>query len=269
MSGIALPGPRTEVQWRGGMVRPYAECVLAPNASAYTLDGTNTWILGGSGASIVVDPGPNDRLHRAAIMNRCEERDLTVQAIVVTHGHADHSEGARALAEELRVPVHAVDPQWRMNGANPIVVETLPLDFHDVVVVATPGHTSDSISLVIGDCVLTGDTVLGRGTAMVAHPDGDLRAYLASLDRIQELCESEEIAELLPGHGPTLMDPVAVVRGYREHREARINHVRDAVAAGARTPREIVEIVYADVSEDVWPAAEATVRACLDVLRQG
>lgn len=268
MSGIALPGPRDDVPWTGGFVRPYAECVLAPNPSAYTLDGTNTWIVGDSGSAIVIDPGPENQAHHAAIIRRCEERDLSVQAIVLTHGHTDHSAGARALSETLHVPVHAVDAHWRVNGVNPVVVETFPLDFHDLTVIATPGHTSDSISLMIGDCLFTGDTVLGRGTAMVAHPDGNLTHYFASLQRLQDVCTDEEITALLPGHGPTLHDPRAVLGGYVAHRRARLEEVRDAWKSGAHTAREIVERVYADVPREVWPAAEATVRACLDALRQ-
>jgi len=256
------------VAWNGGTVRRFAECVLAPNPSAYTLDGTNTWILGSQSAAIVIDPGPDNAQHRAAIMDRCDERSWTVQAIILTHGHHDHSEGARAYAHATGAPVYSVDPQWRVDGGNPVEVQRFDLGEVEARIIATPGHTSDSVSVAIGDCVLTGDTVLGRGTALVAFPDGDLRSYLESLQRLQDLCAEEEITTLLPGHGPTLEDPQGVLRGYLEHRHARLDEIRAVMKSGIRTPQEIVEVVYADIPREVWPAAEATVRASLDVLRQ-
>jgi glyoxylase-like metal-dependent hydrolase (beta-lactamase superfamily II) len=114
--------------------------------------------------------------------------------------------------------------------------------------------------------LLTGDTVLGRGTTVVAHPDGRLADYLDSLRRLEELIGVRGLTDLLPGHGPAQADPLSVVRGYLRHRAERLEQVRTAVAAGARTAREVVEVVYADVPREVWPAAELSVRAQLEHL---
>jgi glyoxylase-like metal-dependent hydrolase (beta-lactamase superfamily II) len=114
--------------------------------------------------------------------------------------------------------------------------------------------------------LLTGDTVLGRGTTVVAYPDGRLADYLDSLARLEELVASRGLVDLLPGHGPALSRPLEVVQFYRRHRAERLEQVRAALDAGARTPRQVVERVYADVPHEVWPAAELSVRAQLDYL---
>ena len=132
--------------------------------------------------------------------------------------------------------------------------------------IATPGHTADSITLIggVGDerVVLTGDTILGRGTTVVAYPDGDLGDYLQSL----ELLELLGPLPVLPGHGPALTDCAAAAAFYLRHRLARLDQVRAAVAAGAVSPPEVVATVYADVDRALWPAAELSVRAQLAYL---
>jgi glyoxylase-like metal-dependent hydrolase (beta-lactamase superfamily II) len=150
----------------------------------------------------------------------------------------------------------------------------------EIRVVATPGHSSDSLSFVIPAerAVLTGDTVLGRGTTVVAHPDGELGAYLGSLDRLHALAEAHEIATIWPGHGPVIESALPALDFYIAHRQQRLDQVREALRtlhADARDdvpldhetlPRRIVEIVYADVDPVLWPAAELSVRAQLDHL---
>ena len=131
-------------------------------------------------------------------------------------------------------------------------------------VLATPGHSSDSLSFVLPDSVLTGDTILGRGTTVVAHPDGVLAAYLDSLRRLRELGE----LTVLPGHGPELPSAGVVAEHYLRHRDERLEQVRAALAAGASTPRQVVESVYADVDRSLWPAATLSVLAQLDYLAQ-
>jgi glyoxylase-like metal-dependent hydrolase (beta-lactamase superfamily II) len=258
------------VTWTGGDVTAVAHCVLAPNPGPMTLDGTNTWVLSVPGArrAVVVDPGPGDPAHLAAIARAVEARGARTAVVLLTHGHLDHSEGARAFAEQAGAGVRALDPAHRLGeegltGGNVVEVDGLRVD-----VVATPGHTGDSLSFVLPatGALLTGDTVLGRGTTVVAHPDGRLRAYLESLHRLEDLAGRLGLQDLLPGHGPALRQPLEVVRAYLRHRAERLEQVRAALDAGARTPREVVERVYADVPRDVWPAAELSVRAQLEYL---
>jgi glyoxylase-like metal-dependent hydrolase (beta-lactamase superfamily II) len=137
----------------------------------------------------------------------------------------------------------------------------------DLRVVATPGHSSDSVSLLLpaDGALFTGDTVLGRGTTVIAR-DGNLGDYLRSLEQLRELAEAVELHLLLPGHGPMLADPIATLDYYLAHRAERLEQVRSAVAAGAKTPAEIVAMIYTDVDPSVWPAAEWSVRAQLDYL---
>lgn len=264
MSGRVLPGP--DAEWRGGTVREYAQCVLAPNPSPWTLEGTNTWILGEGGVCAVVDPGPENADHHATVLAACEERGEAPRVILLTHGHIDHSEGARTLAERLRIPVRAWDPHFSFDPAhrgNPDVLshgEMIDIGGRVLSVLATPGHSSDSVCVTVGDCVLTGDTVLGRGTTVVAYPDGDLGAYLASLEALRTFCADTGVASLLPGHGPVLDDPVSVVSAYQDHRAMRLEQVRAVWSTGANVD-EIVDIVYADVPDAVRAAAVVTVRA--------
>ncbi len=247
-----------------------AFCVLAGNPGPMTLDGTNTWILSapGSAEAIVVDPGPDNELHLRAVLEAVRARGAKVVQTLLTHGHDDHSAAAREFAELTSAPVRALDPAHRYGGeglgdGDVVEVEGLRLE-----VVATPGHTSDSLSFLVPQTrsLLTGDTILGRGTTVVAHPDGRLESYLASLDRLGELSGSAELQHLLPGHGPVLGRPGLVVEQYRKHRQERLAPVRAAVEAGAGTAREVVKVVYADVPRSVWPAAELSVRAQLEYL---
>lgn len=256
--------------WHGGDVTAVAHCVLAPNPGPMTLDGTNTWVLSaaGAGRAVVVDPGPDHPGHLDAVLAAARVRGARVGVVLLTHGHLDHSEGARRLAEHTGAPVRALDPAQRLGDEGLGGGDVVELDGLAVEVVATPGHSGDSLSFVLPatGALLTGDTVLGRGTTVVAYPDGRLADYLDSLARLEELVASRGLVDLLPGHGPALPGPLDVVRFYRRHRAERLEQVRAAVAAGARTPREVVERVYADVPHEVWPAAELSVRAQLDYL---
>ena len=258
------------MSWAGGEVTPVARCVLAPNPGPMTLDGTNTWLLAapGAGRAVVVDPGPADPGHLAAVVRAAAEREVRIALVLLTHGHLDHSESARAFAADLGVPVRALDPAQRLGSEGLAGGDVVEVDGLAVEVVATPGHSGDSLSFVLPGSggLLTGDTVLGRGTTVVAHPDGRLADYLDSLRRLEELVAARGLTDLLPGHGPALADPLSVVRGYLRHRAERLEQVRSAVVAGARTAREVVEVVYADVPREVWPAAELSVRAQLEYL---
>lgn len=278
MSGRVLVGAvGADDSWAGGKVAPNMECVLAPNASPWTLDGTNTWIVGvPSNSCLVIDPGPLGEGHLEAIEGRIEERGGRVSGVVLTHGHADHSAGAVDFAIRHGVGVCAWDERFAFAVAHRGDEQTLSdgqvIDIDGLLlrVVASPGHSSDSVCLVVDEdgIVLTGDTVLGRGTSLVAYPDGQLSEYLSSLERLSRICADSGIHTLLPGHGPVLQEPGKVLEYYLAHRRERLVQVQQAVAAGAQTAREVVETVYTDTPREVWPAAEATVQAQLDYLRQ-
>ena len=258
--------------WGSGAVTTRARCVLAPNPGPMTLDGTNTWVLlePGSTEAVVIDPGPLDERHLRAVLDTVEELGAHVALTLLTHGHADHAESAGRFAELTDAPVHALGTG--PNGPHGLHGlhdgQVLTVGGLEVAVVQTPGHTSDSLSFLLAadNALLTGDTILGRGTTVVAWPDGELAAYLDSLERIETLTGSGAVLRILPGHGPQLPEAAAVVRHYRQHRAERLEQVRAAVAGGASDPQAVVEAVYADVPREVWPAAELSVRAQLDYL---
>jgi glyoxylase-like metal-dependent hydrolase (beta-lactamase superfamily II) len=244
-----------------------ATYVLAANAGIMTLDGTNTWILREPGAerSVVVDPGPDDEHHLQAVLAAAG----TVGLILLTHRHVDHTEALDRFVELTGAPARSTDPAFS-RGAEPLVDgETIDVDGLAIEVVATPGHTTDStcFRLAAEDTLLSGDTILGRGTTVIAHPDGVLGPYLDSLAHLRELAEEGLVQRILPGHGPVIDDPAAVLDFYLEHRAERLDQVRGALAAGASTPREVVELVYRDVDPVLWDAAELSVAAQLDHLQ--
>lgn len=250
-------------------VTPYASVVLQNNPNIMTLDGTNTWLLRAPGAdrAILVDPGEEDESHLQAVLASAGE----LAAVVLTHGHYDHSQVATRVHELTGAPVRAIDPELCHGAAALRDGETLEGAGIRIQAWATPGHSADSASFVIdpigdsGGAVLTGDTILGRGTTVVAYPDGHLGDYLASLRRLRELGE----LTVLPGHGPVPGAVGAVAQFYLDHREQRLNQVRDAlVALGAdASARAVLEHVYTDVDESLWGAAEISVQAQLAYLR--
>ncbi|ONK13040.1 MBL fold metallo-hydrolase [Streptomyces sp. MP131-18] len=262
------PEPRV----REGAVTERAACVLAPNPSPMTLDGTNTWILAEPGATtaVVVDPGPEHEGHLRRVIDAVERSGRRVALTLLTHGHPDHADGAARFAELTRSPVRALDPRLRLGDEGLAAGDVITTGGLDMRVVPTPGHTSDSLSfqLVADAAVLTGDTVLGRGTTMVAHPDGRLGDYLDSLRRLRSLTVDDGVHTVLPGHGPVLRDAQSALDYYLVHRASRLAQIETALENGYRTPAEIVAHVYADVNRAVWPAAELSVRAQLDYVQE-
>jgi glyoxylase-like metal-dependent hydrolase (beta-lactamase superfamily II) len=240
--------------------------VLAPNPSPLTLDGTNTYLLGapGYGEVIVVDPGPDLLEHRQAVDAAATGMDASIAAVVLTHHHTDHAEAA-GWAADWGVQVWTFTPSLVSCPAAPLHDgEQLARAGVTLEAVHTPGHASDHLCLRVcqTDVVLSGDHVLGRGTTVVAWPDGDMVAYLASLGRLA----ASGATALYPGHGPVLGDPAAVIAQYLAHREEREAAVLAALAAGEATPAQVVVRVYAEVDPVLHPAAERTVRAQLDKL---
>jgi glyoxylase-like metal-dependent hydrolase (beta-lactamase superfamily II) len=253
------------------LITNYLRLLVAPNPGPMTLDGTNTWIVGDPSLAppAVVDPGPLDEDHLSAIMQACGG---TIAMIILTHGHADHSEAAPELASRAECGVRAADPAFQIGHHGLIDRDAVLLGGVGFEVFATPGHTSDSCSLLLrGEFdnvsrLLTGDMVLGRGTTVIAHPDGNLADYFESLELLNELVDSYDVVEILPGHGPLVTDPAGWLDFYRAHRLERLDQVRGALAAGDDSAAAVVARVYADVDQSLWPAAEESVRAQLDYL---
>src|SRR5690606_9794479 len=241
-------------------VSPIAGVVLENNPSSMTLEGTNSWVLRaeGHGGGVVVDPGHDDREHLQALLGVAGD----VELVLLTHHHGDHADGAAWFAEQAGAPVRAFEPSL-CSGAEPLRDgERFSAGGLELTVMHTPGHTADSVCFVVDadqPHVLTGDTILGSGTTVLS----DLGAYLDTLAKLAGL-PARSLG--LPGHGPELVDLPATVQEYREHREQRLNQVRAALAelGPQATPRQIVELVYADVDPALWGPAEASVRAQLD-----
>ncbi len=263
--------------WSGGKATARAHCILAPNPGPMTLDGTNTWLIQEPGSRIIgiIDPGPDDLSHWDAVAAEVARRDGRIGLIVLTHGHRDHSAGALLFAQRSRCEVRALDPAHRLGDEGLSGGDVFELGGAEVRVISTPGHSADSLSfhLPADAAVLTGDTVLGRGTTVVAYPGGRLDDYLESLHRLRAAADDSQMQIVLPGHGPTVPDPIGVIDAYLAHREERLAEVRttqavlaDQQLATADLAQRIVEIVYADVPRSVWPAALMSVRAQLEFL---
>ena len=227
--------------------------VLAPNLGVYTLEGTNTWIVG-SEPSIVIDPGPDMPEHLAEVARQAGR----VGAIVITHDHPDHAPGALPFAELVGAPLYA----YRLAGAERLRAgQDLRVGVIELKAVHTPGHTSDHVAFFEPESgsLFTGDAVLGRGTSFIDPPDGNLVAYLRSLKRMLELGPRT----IYPGHGPVVLRGREKLLGYLAHREEREAQVLGALADGPRTIAEMVEVIYADHPKDVRPLAARSVLAHL------
>ena len=233
-----------------------ATYVLANNPGVMTLDGTNTWILREPGHTgvVVVDPGPADEAHLATVMAEATRDGGHVDLVLYTHHHGDHTEAIDRFAELTGAPARAIGEDYCRDAKRLTDTETITVDGLTLAVMATPGHTRDSMSLVLVDegSLLSGDTILGHGTTVVAYPDGALGPYLDSLAAIRCAIDdgfggSGPIRRILPAHGAVIEDPSGVVDFYIAHRQDRLDQVRQAVADGAQSPREVVELVYAEV----------------------
>ncbi|WP_327111760.1 MBL fold metallo-hydrolase [Nocardia sp. NBC_01730] len=247
-------------------VTPTAAVLLADNPGPMTLEGTNTWILRAPGRSdcVVVDPGPKDKSHGKAI---AEAAGGEIALTLITHRHHDHTGGIDRLVELTGTPVRAKDSGFlRDSDATLVDGEVIEAAGLRITVLHTPGHTGDSVSFVLDDAVLTGDTILGAGTTVLDSSDGTLADYLSSLDKLVEAGKGKA---LLPAHGPDHPDLESIARYYIAHRHERLDQVRAALRvlgpdAGAMA---VVRRVYADVDKRLWPAARSSVQAQLEYLR--
>ncbi|MFP3914614.1 MAG: MBL fold metallo-hydrolase [Actinomycetota bacterium] len=233
------------------------ERVLAPNPGPFTGPGTNTWLLDGEGEVLIIDPGPIDSRHTAALVERVGGRP--VAGVLVTHTHEDHAPLANPLAAQWDVPAygHSPGPSFRPD----LRLEdgsTLTVGEVELAVVHTPGHSDDHLCFLAERVLFTGDHIMGGSSVMVDK----MAPYLDSLERLRRL----DLGSLYPGHGDVIDDPYGVIDWYVAHRREREGQVLGAVAEGASSVTDIVDSVYRDVDPALHPLAARSVSAHLDKL---
>ncbi len=249
--------------------QPEVWMFTAPNPGPKTLDGTHSFVVGRSTAYLI-DPGPAHAAYQEQLGDWLRNAGTRVVAILLSHGHPDHAPGAARLAASLSVPVWSSDrlateenlalPVDRTYGAN----QSFPTDGDTLHVVPSPGHSEDHVAFWLeGARVLfSGDTILGRGTTLIAPPQGNMIRYMETLLRFQNL----DARLIAPGHGPLITNPAAKIREYLRHREQREAQVVEALRDGPATIQELVERLYQDVDPRLHGLAAGSIQAQLEKL---
>ncbi|GAC1498077.1 MAG: MBL fold metallo-hydrolase [Vulcanimicrobiaceae bacterium] len=241
--------------------------VRAPNPSAMTLSGTNSYLIDcGNGQSICIDPGPALPAHIEAIASHAANRGLKIGLILLTHGHPDHAPGAALLRAQTGAPIAAHAGNATSHDRDLLDGETLVLGESSVRVVEAPGHTFDHLVFYEPReaALFTGDVVLGEGTVVIAPPGGAMRAYQATLSRLA--AEFSGARVIYGGHGQPVTDPAAKLHEYIEHRRSRERELLAALAEGPKTIPDLVTSIYAEISPVLWPAAARQMLAYLVAL---
>lgn len=269
---------------RRDQVSPLIQRVIADNPGPFTFTGTGTYIVGGQEAGsgvAVIDPGPADEAHLAALLEALEGR--SVSHILVTHTHRDHAPLSRPLAKAVGgAPILAMRPPERTIHASGALDEDEDAHFHPDAVLtggetiegdgwaieamATPGHASNHMAFVLKDenAVFSGDHIMGWSTTVVAPPDGDMADYMDSLDAVI----ARGFSTIWPTHGPPVTEVQPFLKAYRAHRLDREAQIVARLAAGDEQIGDMVPVLYAAVDQRLWPAASLSVLAHLIKLQK-
>ena len=260
----AISEPRPIVYGVASALSPMVRRIVAHNPGMMTGPGTNTYLVGIDEIA-VIDPGPGDAAHLDAIAGCGGDR---IRWILLTHTHEDHSPGAVGLKRRTGAEILAFGPgegrgKVRLDGtlADGAVIEAT--EFH-LTALHTPGHASNHLCYLLNEerTLFTGDHIMQGSTVVIGPPDGDMAAYLASLERLKTI--RPRLKAIAPGHGHVIEDPMAVVDEYIEHRLAREKQVLDVLRRrGTTTIAQIVEDVYTDVAPELHPVAQKSVWAHL------
>jgi len=250
--------------------QPAVWMFTAPNPGPKTLDGTHTFVVGRSTA-YVIDPGPAHAPYQDQLGDWLRNADVRVVAILLSHGHPDHAPGADRLAESLSVPVWSSDQlATEENIALPVdrtygSTQSFPTDDDTLHVVPSPGHSEDHVAFWLegAHILFAGDSILGRGTTLIAPPQGNMIRYMETLRRLQNL----DARIIAPGHGPLITDPAAKIGQYLRHREQREAQVLETLRDGPATIQELVERLYQNVDTRLHGLAAGSVQAQLEKLQ--
>lgn len=272
---MAVPPTGAAIQ-----LEPLVARVLAPNPSPFTHTGTQTHIVG-TRALAVIDPGPDDPAHLQALLRAIDGRP--VAAILITHHHRDHSPASRPLADATGAPVIGAEP-FHLRDEGPRADAAFDSDYapHRVLAggdevegdgwalraLATPGHTSNHLAfeLMGTGALFSGDHVMGWSTSVVSPPDGDMTAYMASLDLL--LRRDDRV--YYPGHGDQVDRPQRWVRGLLGHRKQREGQILRLLGRGPHDVPDMARRMYVGLDQRLLPAAERSVLAHLiDLERRG
>jgi len=248
---------------------PRVSRLRARNPSAMTLDGTNGYIIdGGDGAWIAIDPGPDIPEHVAAFVDAARDRGARYEAILVTHGHPDHYPAAAPLARATGAPVYAHRTSLFPHDRPLADGDRVTAGSATITALEGPGHAPDHLVYVLeGERALfTGDVILGTGTVSIAPPNGDMRVYQRTLHRLRD--EYADASAIYGGHGPEVRDARAKIDEYIAHRERREAEILTVLAAGPATIPDMVETIYRDVEQRLWPAAARQILAYLIALER-
>ncbi|MBC5800412.1 MAG: MBL fold metallo-hydrolase [Candidatus Eremiobacteraeota bacterium] len=242
--------------------------ITADNPSPMTLEGTNSYLVFGRGGALVIDPGPADERHLAALVACAQSRGVPLRGIAVTHGHPDHAPGAAPLHARTGAPVYAHANARFPHDVSLADGDALPSTDVGLVALDAPGHADDHLVFWSADdgVLFTGDVVVGRGTVVIAPPRGDMRAYLATLRRLHD--DFGGARAIFGGHGEPVGQPREKLEEYIAHRLERERQLLAALALREQTIPQLVASVYCDVSRTLWPAAARQVLAYLLALER-